>query len=209
MLVALAAAGRKRGTIAGLLSGLRWSAKVLGLPLSPASPLHDAVVKALPRVRGQLAWLHPSSLCRLASLPLHSLRDRVFTALAIVAYFHALRVSEALRVTPSHFEWLSPSRAIFTILRSKDASGDLRPERVALQAEAVPWARLLCDLCAASQSVTSWRPRTRDADCTWHSLRRGVATYMWHLGLPLEAIMRRGGWQNAGVCRQYIYPWVE
>ncbi len=221
MLVAYAAAGRKRSTVAGLLSGLRWGARHLSVPLDPGHALHDAIVKALPRLRGQLAWMHPASLRLLAALPRRSQRDDVLTALAVIAFFHALRVSEALRVSRAHFEWRGAACCRFTILRSKDSSGQPRLERVALHAEAVSWARLLCESAGDSGPATSlpaahlnsWlRSRlrqTRDADCTWHSLRRGCATFMWHKGFPIEAIMRQGGWQSRQVCQQYIYPWMD
>lgn len=228
MLVAHAAAGRKRSTVGGLLSGIRWGARSLGVPVDPRLALHDCIVKALPRLRSQLAWLHPSSLRHIVSLPRHGLRDDVLTALVVLSYFHALRVSEALRVSRAHFNWHRPdgpsgptTGCSFTIYRSKDSSGEPRLERVDLHSEAAPWARLLCERCRDDGPVTSlpdthlnsWLRsrlvRTRGADCTWHSMRRGCATWMWHRGFPLEAIMRQGGWQTRDVCRQYIYPWLD
>eukprot|EP00664_Eupelagonemidae_sp_cell27_P001097 gene1097-2957_t len=103
-LVGLAAAGRARTTIAGTLSALRFAGRVLGLPITPNCDLHDYIVRAVPRVRGQLAWIHPTTLAILLGRGKETRRDRVLQALAALSYFHAMRVSEALRVRPCDFD---------------------------------------------------------------------------------------------------------
>ncbi len=219
-LLSLAAAGRARSTISSYLSALRWAARVLGLPLDAAYPLHDKMVHAIPRVRGALAWIHPATVRHLAASPCVSARDRVLTGLAILSYFHALRISEVLRLSPSSFT-LSVSPPLVRIVPSK--TRDALPVTAVLHPQAVAWARRLCVYAASGgalpfctlepRELNAWlryRLRgTRDADATWHGFRRGCATYLWHLGFSLASIQRVGRWQSPAVARMYVYAWIE
>ena len=95
---------------------------------------------------------------------------------------------------------------------------------VALRPEALPPARgvSLLDMrgnplepavAANELALNAWLAkelaRTRDEGCTWHGLRRGCATYMSHLGVPLHDIQEWGRWDSPSVAKSYIFPWRE
>eukprot|EP00664_Eupelagonemidae_sp_cell27_P007995 gene7995-1544_t len=171
------------------------------------------MVHAIPRVRGALAWIHPSTVRHLASLPCISARDRVLTSLAVLSYFHALRISEALRLAPAHFN-LAASPPFVRVTLNKHHNNAVAVTE-ALHPQGLPWARQLCAAAPPGsvvpfctllpQDLNGWlRARlrgSRDADATWHGFRRGCATYTWFCGLSISTIQRVGPWQSVAVAR--------
>eukprot|EP00660_Eupelagonema_oceanica_P014620 gene14620-biopygen44127 len=147
------------GSIAGTISALRWAAKNLGVPLSHKHPLHDTLVRATPKADSQLRWVHPSTLHALCAAAQPTAHDQLYTCLAVLSFWHALRVSETCRVDPSHFAW-DGAHPTFTIFPSKGRAGPRVPDpvRTPIHPQAVAYGRALCRLLQQYPHLLSPKP---------------------------------------------------
>ncbi len=207
-------------SLQGTISALRWAGNNLGLPFLHKNPLHDTLVRAVPQSDSQLRWIHPSTLQSICDMPNATCHDNVFVCLAALSFWHAMRVSETCRVRATDFDWSAVPPTV-TIHPSKGRAGPRRPEPVCtpLQPAAVPYARAFCQLQRnpgpqpTAASLNAWLRervrRTRDAGATWHSFRRGCATFMQHCGASIDEICVRGRWADRATARLYIYPWHD
>ena len=212
----LAAEGKSPSTLANYMSAIRFAARVLGLPASTDSDLHKYLVRAAPTALTRRQWLHPSSLASLLARRHTRTRDKLLQV--AISYFHGLRIIEALRLRPTDIDL---PRSTIRVFPAKKA--DNRPVVAPLHPQAVPWAVIVCDLRATSplspiasetpQDLNKWFTdqliRTRNAGATWHSLRRGMATFFDHAGAPIEVIRAQGRWVSDATVRKYICEWQE
>eukprot|EP00961_Rhodomonas_salina_P146003 1965172-Rhodomonas_salina.3 len=56
--------------------------------------------------------------------------------------------------------------------------------------------KVLFEDCRSNTALLTW--------FSWHSLRRGGASWAFRNRVPLDAVMRHGVWHSAGGIKQYI-----
>lgn len=218
-LASLAVSGRAHSTVAVALTSLRFASRALGVPIDAEDPQLAYLLKAVPRSAPRKLWLHPSTLATILSRHTSSRTDSTCQALMALSFFHGLRRSEAHRIRPVDIDLRGLRLRIFPSKKS----GGVRPVWAPLHPQAARWAERLCASHAraplipvappAPDALNSWLRRhlvgTRDEGATWHSLRRGCATVMHHLGCTTAQIQAQGRWESPQVAKSYICPWQD
>lgn len=191
----------------------------MGVPISPDLPLHDAIVRAAARSDPCAPWIHPSSVALILARDAGGAGGAVLRSLVALSFTLALRISEVRRLRPVDFD-LAAGRV--RVYPSKKAS--LEPVWVAAPGKAMEWARRALEArpnrdpltpltTLSSRALNRWLRTelagTRDQDKSWHGLRRGRATQLAHLGVPIGDIMRVGRWNAASTARRYVHPWAD
>lgn len=196
------------------MSALQFAASLDLIPPLP-SALTSRLLTAsrnLAAPRAAPPCIRPSSLAHAATRA-STPALRHILSLAMVSWFFLLRISEALRLAPAH---VSADFSSVTVAPSKNHA---RPLPVPAPPGADVWLRALVSASETPPNIPFFggRPKdlnaglrdllsgTPDADATWHGLRRGRATFLFHQGVPLADIALQGRWTSREV-RTYVHP---